>query len=113
MMAVADALSITIWPDAVSKNRSLSPALRLSFRRIFARFIAVQVKSLSYPEIVPHRFHDAVLYDDGELRDRLRAVLTDLPAARARVDGLAEAVRCWDWAVLAPRYDAVLAALAA
>jgi glycosyltransferase involved in cell wall biosynthesis len=68
---------------------------------------------LSYPEIVPADWHEAVLYRDGELRDRLRAVLTDLPAARARVDGLAAAVRRWDWSVLAPRYDDVLAGLAA
>ena len=66
---------------------------------------------LSYPEIVPPQWHEAVLYEEGELRDRLRAVLTDLPAARARVDGLAAAMRRHDWSVLAPRYDAALAAL--
>ena len=60
---------------------------------------------LSYPEIVPARWRDVVLYEEGELRDRLRAVLTDLPAARARVDGLAESMRRHDWSVLAPRYD--------
>ncbi len=60
---------------------------------------------MSYPEIVPARWHEAVLYDDGELRDRLRAVLTDLSSARARVDGLAESMRRHDWSVLAPRYD--------
>jgi glycosyltransferase involved in cell wall biosynthesis len=68
---------------------------------------------LSYPEIVDPAWHAAVLYEEGELRDRLRAVLTDLPAARAAVDGLAAAVRRWDWSVLAPRYDDVLSALAA
>ncbi len=67
---------------------------------------------LSYPEIVPARWHQAVLYQEGELRDRLRAVLTDLPAARARVDGLARSMRRHDWSVVAPRYDAVLSALA-
>jgi glycosyltransferase involved in cell wall biosynthesis len=67
---------------------------------------------LSYPEIVPPEWHEAVLYEDGELRDRLRTVLTDLPAARHRVDGLAESMRRWDWSVLAPCYDEVLAGLA-
>ena len=42
---------------------------------------------LSYPEIVPERFHPAVLYAPDELDDRLRAVLTDLLAARAAVAG--------------------------
>jgi glycosyltransferase involved in cell wall biosynthesis len=67
---------------------------------------------LSYPEIVPTRWHDAVLYEDGELVERLRAVLTGLAAARARVAGLAEAVRVHDWATVAPRYDAVVDAMA-
>jgi glycosyltransferase involved in cell wall biosynthesis len=66
---------------------------------------------LSYPEIVAPQWHEAVLYEDGELRDRLRRVLTDLPAARAAVDGLAASVRRWDWSVIAPRYDAVLSDL--
>ena len=63
---------------------------------------------LSYPEIVPERFHPAVLYAPDELDDRLRAVLTDLPAARAAVVGLADAMRRYDWPVMAPRYDAVI-----
>ncbi len=67
---------------------------------------------LSYPEIVDPRWHGAVLYEEGELRDRLRGVLTDLPSARVAVAGLADAVRRWDWSVLAPRYDAALAELA-
>jgi len=60
---------------------------------------------LSYPEIVAPQWQDAVLYEDGELRERLRAVLTDLPAARARIEGLAASMRRHDWSVLAPRYD--------
>ena len=71
-------------------------------------------RSLSYPEIVPDRFHDAVLYDAyGDMVRRLRAVLEDLPAARAAVDGLAAAMDRFDWASLAPAYDAALEAVAA
>lgn len=66
---------------------------------------------LSYPEIVPGHWHDAVLYRDDELRDRLRVVLTGLGAARARVDGLAASMRRYDWSVMAPRYDEVLEGL--
>ena len=60
---------------------------------------------LSYPEIVPARWHEAVLYEESELRDRLRAVLTDLPAARAGIQGLAASMRRFDWSVVATRYD--------
>ncbi len=63
---------------------------------------------LSYPEIVPPQWHEAVLYEDGDLCDRLRAVLTDLPTARARTDGLAASMRRHDWSVVAPRYDEVI-----
>ena len=67
---------------------------------------------LSYPEIVPEQWHDAVLYEDRELRDRLRAVLTGLPAARDAVDGLAAAVRRFAWPTVAPAYDVVIDELA-
>jgi len=63
---------------------------------------------LSYPEIVPERWHRTVLYGPNELDDRLRAVLTDLPAARAAVAGLADAMRRYDWPVMAPRYDVLI-----
>lgn len=66
---------------------------------------------LSYPEIVPPTWHEAVLYEDGELVDRLRAVLTDLPAARAEVSGLAASMARYDWRVMAPRYDDAVDAL--
>lgn len=52
---------------------------------------------LSYPEIVPRRFHPAVLYDFGELQERLRKTVSDLSAARSEVDGLAEAMQAHSW----------------
>ena len=66
---------------------------------------------LSYPEIVPAAWHDAVLYEEDRLVDRLRAVLVDLPAARTQVDGLAAAMRRYDWSAMAPRYDDALSDL--
>ncbi len=66
---------------------------------------------LSYPELVPAAFHDAVLYRHS-LFDRLRAVLVDLPSARARVAGLRPTMARWSWPTVAPLYDAELAALA-
>ena len=66
---------------------------------------------LAYPELVPERFHDAVLYRHS-LFDRLRAVLEDLPAARHRVEGLRESTRRFSWEAVAPLYDAELEALA-
>jgi glycosyltransferase involved in cell wall biosynthesis len=65
---------------------------------------------LSYPELVPAAFHDPVLYRHS-LFDRLRAVLDDLAAARARVEGLRPTMERWSWPSVAPLYDAELAAL--
>ena len=65
----------------------------------------------SYPEMVPGQWHDASLYTDGDLTDRLRAVLTDLPGWRARVSGLDAAMRRFDWRTVIGDYDDRLAAL--
>jgi glycosyltransferase involved in cell wall biosynthesis len=71
-------------------------------------------RSLSYPEIVPDAFHDAVLYDAyGDMVRRLRTVLEDLGGARTAVEGLAASMDRFDWSVLAPAYDAALADVAA
>lgn len=71
-------------------------------------------RSLSYPEVVPPTYHEAVLYGAyGDMVRRLRGVLEDLPGARAAVAGLAHTMDRFDWSVLAPAYDDALAAVAA
>ena len=77
---------------------------------IAAGAVPLLPRRLSYPELVPAVYHDAVLYDD-DLVDRLRAVLLDLAAARQRVDGLREAMLAFDWQLVARRYDASLSTL--
>lgn len=70
-------------------------------------------RALSYPEVVPERYHGTVLYGAyGDMVRRLRAVLEDVPAARAAVDGLADSMDRFDWATLAPVYDSALEAVA-
>ncbi len=68
---------------------------------------------LVYPELIPDEYHDAVLYEDDALADRLEKVLIDVEAARRRVDGLAAAMHRYGWARVAPAYDAALEELAA
>lgn len=63
---------------------------------------------LSYPEIVPGRFHPAALYGEGELTDRLSDVLCNLELYRERILGLPEELRRYDWAVMAPKYDTAI-----
>lgn len=63
---------------------------------------------LSYPEIVPQRFHDAALYPEGMLTTRLGEVLADLEKFRSALIGLADELRAHDWARVAPTYDQLL-----
>jgi glycosyltransferase involved in cell wall biosynthesis len=78
---------------------------------IAAGAVPLLPQRLSYPELVPTRFHDAVLYRHS-LFDRLREVLEDLTSARRRVAGLRASMAGWSWEELAPRYDRELSALA-
>lgn len=62
---------------------------------------------LSYPWLVPERFHDDVLYPPGGFAAALRAALDD-PVSP---DGLRAAMRSFDWSVVGPRMDAMVEAL--
>lgn len=68
---------------------------------------------LSYPEIIPPRFHGAVLYhSDRELQERLRALTAGearSPVGRARRAELAAAMLRYDWSEIAPALDEALA----
>ncbi|MFP5333041.1 MAG: DUF3524 domain-containing protein [Acidimicrobiia bacterium] len=66
-------------------------------------------RRLSYPWLIPERFHADVLYEPGGFAAAFRRALDEdrLP------DGLAESMMTFDWPVVAPRYDAALARLEA
>jgi glycosyltransferase involved in cell wall biosynthesis len=69
-------------------------------------------RRLAYPEVIPPEYHQLCLYDDFEdLIQRLRWVLTRLDGVRAAAHGLREATARFDWAAMAPQYDAILHAL--
>jgi glycosyltransferase involved in cell wall biosynthesis len=77
-----------------------------------AGLVPLLPRALSYPELVPSEFHDAVLYDSyGDFVRRLREVLIDVDAARHAVDGLRKSMLRFDWSELGPRYDAALTAV--
>ena len=75
--------------------------------------VPVLPHALSYPELVPERFHDVALHGPGMFRRRLGEVLRDLGAARAAVGGLDLEMRRFDWSVVAPVLDEELAEAAA
>lgn len=83
---------------------------------VAAGAVPVLPRRQAYPDLVPPRWHPAVLHDDvavhqpGGLVDALRRVLVDLPAARAAVTGLREAMVRYDHTVVVPELDEVVAA---
>jgi glycosyltransferase involved in cell wall biosynthesis len=69
-------------------------------------------RRLAYREVIPESHHDTCLYDGFEdLSEYLRWALTAPDAARRAAHGLREAMARYDWASMAPRYDAALAEL--
>jgi glycosyltransferase involved in cell wall biosynthesis len=66
---------------------------------------------LSYPEIMPASVHDLVLYQEGELQDRLRWTLAHPAERRSAAASLKESLGNFDWSVMAVRYDRVLTEL--
>ena len=73
--------------------------------------IPVLPRDLSYPEILPEKFHSSCLYRDfGELGEMLEGFL------RERPEGMAEEMRKvagrYHWRDLAPRLDAILEGIA-
>jgi glycosyltransferase involved in cell wall biosynthesis len=70
-------------------------------------------RRLAYPEVIPNSHHAICLYDGFEdLIGRLRWALTSPDQARQAALGLSEHMSDYDWASMAPRYDALLSELA-
>ena len=80
---------------------------------IAAGCVPVLPDRLSYPEVVPERYHDSVLYGEGRFRARLAAVLGDVDGHRRQIQGLDAAMMRYDWSRVAPELDAVLTRAAA
>lgn len=73
---------------------------------IYCRTFPLLPARLSYPELIPSRFHADCLYRGrADLVKRLRWALSDLPAIRAVAAALAPEVAAYDWRLLGPHYD--------
>ena len=77
---------------------------------IYARSFPVLPKRLSYPELIPKEHHAACLYEAfDDLVGRLRWAVEQVEEARATAESLRAAVSRFDWRILGPVYDTVLA----
>lgn len=80
---------------------------------VAAGCVPVLPDRLSYPELIPTRYHREVLYGTDGLTDHLVRVLRDVGAARRRIAGLADDTGRFDWSIVAAAYDQLLAGVAA
>jgi len=68
---------------------------------------------LSYPEIIPARFHKDFLYEDQEeLIEKLSSLLLNLPSYRQTSLELAGSMACFAWEKIISSYDEELEKLA-
>jgi len=77
---------------------------------VYAGAFPVLPSALVYPERIPGEYHEACLYgSDEELGERLGWALEHPDEAATIAAALKPAMGQWDWAVMAPRYDEMLA----
>ena len=80
---------------------------------IYCICFPVLPRRLVYPELVPEPYHEDCLYDDvDDLVARLRWALMHVAEARRIAQTLRLAMARFDWAQIAPQYDAALRAVA-
>jgi glycosyltransferase involved in cell wall biosynthesis len=108
--ADAEAYPRLLWQADLVVSTALHEFFGISVvEAIYCGCLPLLPRRLVYPEVIPEERHDVCLYDgfDG-LVGRLRWALTCPDQARQAAQGLRQAVADYDWASMAPRYDAVL-----
>ncbi|MEL7207971.1 MAG: DUF3524 domain-containing protein [Actinomycetota bacterium] len=78
---------------------------------IAAGCVPLLPNDLSYPDLIPRDWHEAVLYEPGTFGRALSSMLVSFPHRRRATAGLANAMGRFDWSVIARRYDERLVAL--
>jgi glycosyltransferase involved in cell wall biosynthesis len=72
---------------------------------VAAGCVPVLPDGLSYPEVIPARWHDAALYQRGTFGSALGEVVSDLAPRQEATAGLAGAMLRFDWSKVADLYD--------
>lgn len=73
---------------------------------IYCQTFPLLPQRLSYPELIPAKFHEACLYaDEAELAQKLSWALTHRAEIGEMAKGLATAVAHYSWQQTAPLYD--------
>lgn len=102
-----------LWQAAVTISTAHHEFFGISIlEAIYCHTFPILPHQLSYPELLPERYHLNCLYEnEGGLRQRLRWALTHSAEARSMAAELAVYVSSFDWQKIAPLYDTALANL--
>jgi glycosyltransferase involved in cell wall biosynthesis len=103
-----------LWESAVTVSTAGHEYFGISIiEAIYARTFPLLPARLSYPELIPTKFHADSLYRGRpDLLNRLRLALTEPAETQAIAARMAEAVAGYDWSAIAAHYDERLARLA-
>lgn len=98
-----------LWQAAVTLSTARHEFFGISIlEAIFCRTFPLLPRRLSYPELIPSRFHDACFYgDEDDLHQRLCQALLEPEERNRLASQLATAVTAFNWSQIAPLYDAV------
>lgn len=102
-----------LWQASVTISTAFHEFFGISvLEAIYCRTFPVLPHRLSYPELVPAKFHEACLYntEEGMLR-RIRWALKHSAEAEVVAADLAKATSRYDWNKLAPQYDQILSSM--
>jgi glycosyltransferase involved in cell wall biosynthesis len=103
-----------LWEAAITLSTADHEFFGISIMEaIYCQTFPILPDRLSYPELIPERYHGYCLYANKlELLGKLRWALTSPDEVAAVARGLAGAVAAYDWTVMASRYDEALSSLA-
>ena len=103
-----------LWEAAVTVSTARHEFFGISIlEAIGCQTFPVLPHGLSYPELIPERFHGDCLYkNQAELVERLVWALRNAAVVREKAAQLATAVHIYNWPLIAPRYDQMFTEIA-
>jgi glycosyltransferase involved in cell wall biosynthesis len=108
--ANAEAYAQLLWDADVVVSTALHEFFGIAVvEAIYCGAFPLLPRRLAYPELVPETYHDACLYHEFDgLVARLRWALTHVAETRRIGEALRSTVASFDWAQIAPLYDATM-----